>query len=90
MPDIDEQERALWMLFDMDRVLGLSLRDAAATQDELSADERAVFDEREAARRSGDYARSDGLRTRLLERFGIQVNDTKDGTRWERVGRKGA
>src|SRR5204863_457469 len=28
--DTDEQERALWMLFDMDRVLGLSLREAAA------------------------------------------------------------
>ena len=88
--DIDEQERALWMLFDMDRVLGLSLREAATAQDELSAEERAVFDQREAARKSGDYAKSDALRKELLERFGIQVKDTKDGTRWERVGRKGA
>jgi cysteinyl-tRNA synthetase len=90
MPDIDEQARALWMLFDMDRVLGLSLRDAAAAKDELSAEERAAFERREAARKSGDYAKSDALRKELLERFGIQVKDTKDGTRWERVGRKGA
>jgi cysteinyl-tRNA synthetase len=90
MPDTDEQERALWMLFDMDRVLGLSLQAAAAAKDELTADERRVFDQREAARKSGDYAKSDALRTTLLERFGIQVKDTKDGTRWERVGRKGA
>jgi cysteinyl-tRNA synthetase len=88
--DVDEQERALWMLFDMDRVLGLSLRDAASAKDELSAEERAVFDQREDARKSGDYAKSDALRKELLERFGIQVKDTKDGTRWERVGRKGA
>src|SRR5256885_1561760 len=88
--DIDEQERALWMLFDMDRVLGLSLQSGAAVKDELSTEERAVFDERETARKSGDYARSDALRKELLERFGIQVKDTKDGTRWERVGRKGA
>jgi cysteinyl-tRNA synthetase len=88
--DVDEQERALWMLFDMDRVLGLSLKDTAAAKDELSAEERAVFDQREAARKSGDYAKSDALRKELLERFGIQVKDTKDGTRWERVGRKGA
>jgi cysteinyl-tRNA synthetase len=88
--DVDEQERALWMLFDMDRVLGLSLKDAAAAKDELSAEERAVFDQREAARKSGDYAKSDALRRELLERFGVQVKDTKDGTRWERVGRKGA
>ena len=90
MPDTDEQERALWMLFDMDRVLGLSLRNAAAAKDELSTEERAVFDQRESARKSGDYAKSDALRKELLERFGIQVKDTKDGTRWERVGRKGA
>ena len=88
--DIDEQERALWMLFDMDRVLGLSLRDAAVAKDELTADEREVFERREAARTAGDYAKSDALRKELLERFGIQVKDTKDGTRWERVGRKGA
>src|SRR5438874_661150 len=88
--DTDEQERALWMLFDMDRVLGLSLQSGAAAKDELSTEERAVFDQREAARKSGDYAKSDALRKELLERFGIQVKDTKDGTRWERVGRKGA
>ena len=88
--DVDEQERALWMLFDMDRVLGLSLQDAAAAKDELSAEERSVFDDRETARKSGDYAKSDALRKELLERFGIQVKDTKNGTRWERVGRKGA
>jgi len=78
------------MLFDIDRVLGLSLQSAAATKDELSTEERAVFEQREAARKAGDYARSDTLRKELLERFGIQVKDTKDGTRWERVGRKGA
>jgi cysteinyl-tRNA synthetase len=88
--DTDEQERALWMLFDMDRVLGMSLQSEAAAKDELSAEEQAVFDEREIARKSGDYTKSDALRKELLERFGIQVKDTKDGTRWERVGRKGA
>jgi len=88
--DTDEQEHALWMLFDMDEVLALSLKESATTNDELSADERALFDRREAARKAGDYAKSDELRKELLERFGIQVKDTKDGTRWERVGRKGA
>jgi cysteinyl-tRNA synthetase len=88
--DTDEQERALWMLFDMDRVLGLSLRDAATAKDELSDEERELFDRREAARKAGDYATSDVLRKELLDRFGIKVKDTKDGTRWERVGRKGA
>jgi cysteinyl-tRNA synthetase len=83
--DTDEQERALWILFDMDRVLGLSLRDAATATDELSAEEREVFERREAARRAGDYATSDALRNEMLERYGVQVKDTKDGARWERV-----
>src|SRR5207245_10637342 len=89
MVDTDEQERALWMLFDMDRVLALSLRSAAAAKDELSTEERAVFDQRENARKSGDYAKSDALRKELRERFGIQMKDTKDGTRWEGVSRNG-
>jgi cysteinyl-tRNA synthetase len=88
--DTDEQERALWMLFDMDRVLGLDLRKQATTTDELSADERELLERRDAARRAGNYAESDRLRAELLDRFGIQVKDTKDGQRWERVRRKGA
>ena len=43
------------MLFDMDRVLGLSLKESATAKEELSADERAVFDRREGARKAGDY-----------------------------------
>src|SRR5437763_5178656 len=86
--DTDEQERALWMLFDMDRVLGLSLREAATAQDELTVEGRAGYDQREAARKSGDYAKSDALRKELLEQFGIQVKDTKDGTRWDAAGAK--
>jgi cysteinyl-tRNA synthetase len=89
-PDVDEQERALWMLFDMDRVLGLALQTAATAKDDLSEEEQRLLERREAARKAGDYARSDVLRRELLERYGVQVKDTKDGTRWERVGRKGA
>ena len=73
----------------MDRVLGLSLRDAATKEDVLSSEERRLFDERERARRAKDFTRSDELRDELLERHGIRVMDTKDGARWERVA-KGA
>ena len=88
--DVATRERALWLLFDMDRVLGLSLCEAATPSDELSAEEQALLDRRAAARKAGDYASSDALRAELLEKHGIQVKDTKDGQRWERVRRKGA
>jgi len=87
--DLDTKRRALELLFDMDQVLGLSLRERAANAD-LSEEERAALAERDAARKGGDYKRSDELRTELERRFGIRVKDTKDGTRWERVRRRGA
>jgi cysteinyl-tRNA synthetase len=88
--DNDARQRALWILFDMDRVFGLSLREAATPAEELCDEERALLDRRAASRKKGDYAESDALRRELLEKYGIQVKDTKDGQRWERVRRKGA
>jgi cysteinyl-tRNA synthetase len=76
--------RGLGLLFDMDRVLGLGLEASAAAIDDLAADDKRLFDERLAARKAGDYKRSDELRV-ALEARGIKVKDTKDGARWERI-----
>ena len=84
------KRRALGLLFDMDRVLGLSLRERAEAAAELPAEARALLAERDRARASKDFKRSDELRDELLKRFGIRVKDTKDGQRWERDDRKGA
>ena len=84
-PDAAVRERALWLLFEMDRVLGLSLRERASAADELSAEEARLVEEREGARKAGDYAKSDQIRAELLAEHGLQVKDTRDGQRWERV-----
>jgi len=76
--------RGLGLVFDMDRVLGLGLEASATVPDDLVGEDKRLFDERLAARRSGDYQRSDELR-KVLEARGIKVKDTKDGTRWERI-----
>ena len=78
------RDRGLGLVFDMDRVLGLGLEASATARDELAAAERALIEERAAARAAGDYKRSDELRVALEER-GIKVKDTKDGVRWERI-----
>jgi cysteinyl-tRNA synthetase len=39
--------------------------------------------DRAAARRAGDYARSDEIRANLLK-AGVILEDTKAGTRWKR------
>ena len=84
------KRRALGLLFDMDRVLGLSLRERAESAADLPAPAKALLAERETARANKDFKRSDELRDELLKRFGIRVKDTKDGQRWERDDRKGA
>jgi len=40
--------------------------------------------ERQAARDRRDFARADEIRQQLLS-MGIQLDDTKDGTRWKRI-----
>ncbi len=72
-------------IFDLDRVLGLSLRAAARATEELSGEEARLLGERDAARKAKDWKRADALREELARR-GIRVHDEKEGTtRWERV-----
>ena len=88
--DVDAKRRALGLLFDIDRVLGLSLRERAEAADDLPAEARALLSERDKARANKEFKRSDELRDELARRFGIRVKDTKDGQRHERDDRKGA
>ena len=87
--DIAMKRSALGLLFDMDRVLGLSLREHGEGVAALPPGAQPLLDERAAARARKDFKRSDDLRDELERRFGIRVKDTKDGQRWER-GPKGA
>jgi cysteinyl-tRNA synthetase len=84
------KRRALGLLFDMDRVLGLSLRERAESATDLPPEAKTLLAERERARANKDFKRSDELRDELWKRFGIRVKDTKDGQRWERQDREGA
>jgi cysteinyl-tRNA synthetase len=54
-------------------------------EDPLSADEQALFDGRQEARRQRDFARADALRQQL-EALGVVIEDTPKGTRWRRKG----
>jgi len=41
-----------------------------------------LIEQRNAARRAGDFARADEIRDALINR-GIELEDTRDGTRWK-------
>jgi cysteinyl-tRNA synthetase len=66
----------------MDAVLGVLV--PAAVEDRLSAEEQALFDERQEARRRRDFQRADEARKKL-ETMGVILEDTAKGTRWRRV-----
>jgi cysteinyl-tRNA synthetase len=74
---------ALATLAAADRRLGVIER-RALRADFLSPEEKALLERREAARGARDFTLSDQLRDQLLG-MGIQVEDTKAGTRWRRA-----
>jgi cysteinyl-tRNA synthetase len=65
----------------MDSVLGMLL--PAGGEEQLTAEEQALFDERQEARRQRSFARADAARDRL-EAMGVVLEDTRGGTRWRR------
>ena len=69
-------------LASMDSVFGVLLP-GAEQEDRLSAEEQALFDERQEARKQRDFARADAARGRL-EAMGVVLEDTPRGTRWRR------
>jgi cysteinyl-tRNA synthetase len=74
----DGNKRAL--LASWDGVLGLDLERLAREGFEIPAEVHALVEERDAARRDGDFPRSDAIRDRLTA-MGWEVMDTADGTR---------
>ena len=63
-----------------DTILGVL---PAAEEHVLDGDIQKLVDERQAARQSKDFARSDAIRDELLAQ-GIVLEDTPDGVRWKR------
>jgi cysteinyl-tRNA synthetase len=60
------------------------LKDSEVPADAISdAEVERLIEERNAAKKARDFARSDAIRKQLSD-AGIVVEDTKDGTRWKR------
>jgi cysteinyl-tRNA synthetase len=64
----------------LDSVFGVLL---PSDEERLSADEQALFDERQAARLRKEFRRADEVRAQLEAR-GVVLEDTPKGTRWRR------
>jgi cysteinyl-tRNA synthetase len=80
-PSRQDAERAVAVMRDADRVLGVLDEAPAAMRDD--AEIAALVAERDAARKAKDFARADALRAELSAR-GIELLDAPDGTHWRR------
>lgn len=76
----DDQATVLDAIFRFDSVLGIF---GPEDSDLLDAEIEQLIAERQEARLSRDFARSDEIRDELAEK-GIILEDTKDGMRWKR------
>jgi len=68
------------LLMRLDSVLGI----LGHERERLSGEDAHLLEEREIARRRGDYASADDIRSQLLKR-GIVLEDTAQGVRWRRI-----
>jgi len=67
----------------LDGVLGLRLADSACREDP-DTEVQTLIEERQEARKSKNFARSDEIRDRL-KTMGIILEDTPGGVRWKRM-----
>jgi cysteinyl-tRNA synthetase len=80
----EDRSVILHILDKFDAVLGV----LGETKEEiLDAEIEQLIEERQEARRSRNFARSDEIRDALAEQ-GIVLEDTKDGVRWKRTTRQ--
>ncbi len=77
--DLDNSQKYQTIL-EMDKVFGLGL-DKIEKQ-ELPKGAKELIDEREEARKLGDFAKSDKIRTELAK-MEVSVEDTSDGSKWK-------
>jgi len=75
------------LMFDIDKVLGLELK-AAVKKRRLPAEAKRLIEQRERARKEGDYKTADAIRQRLKKEFGIVIEDTLSGPKWKMAERK--
>ncbi len=79
---IKSEDKAL-LLVTIDRFDSVFGIFGEAKKEMLDSDIQALIDERQAARKAKNFARSDEIRAQLTE-LGIILEDTKDGMRWRR------
>ncbi len=75
--------KAYDLMKEFDEIFGLKLGEE--TKEEMPKEAIELIKKRESARKVGDFKRADEIRKELREKYGIILEDTKEGVKWKRV-----
>ncbi len=78
--DLKFAEKALTELGNLFQII------SSEKQKELPKEALDMIKKRETARKLGDFTRADELRNEINQRFGVIIEDTKDGIKWKFAG----
>ncbi|MDE1869892.1 MAG: cysteine--tRNA ligase [Candidatus Micrarchaeota archaeon] len=80
-----EAKLVLGMMLEFDQILGLEFeKNSKQDKKQIKGAIEKLIQEREDARKSKDFKRSDEIRDLLKNKFKIIIEDTKDGVRWHK------
>ncbi|MBU0975609.1 MAG: cysteine--tRNA ligase [Patescibacteria group bacterium] len=83
----EKAEDILTTLLEFDKVFGLRLNEIVSENEDIDKEIRKaierLIEERKKAREDKDWKKSDELREKLLKEYGVKVEDTEEGVKWE-------
>jgi len=80
-----DAQKAIELILWFDNVFGLKLAEFLKEDKELTKEVRELVEERKKSRQERDFERSDKIRNELREKYGIVVEDVKEGMKWRRI-----
>ncbi|MEM0333037.1 MAG: cysteine--tRNA ligase [Candidatus Aenigmatarchaeota archaeon] len=80
----NDAKRAIDLILYFDNVLGLKLEEFLK-EEEIPEEAKKLIEERERLRKEMKYEEADKIREILKEKFGILVEDTKEGSKWKKI-----
>ena len=79
-----DAKKAIDLILFFDNVLGLKLSEFLK-EEELTKEVKELIELRERLRKEGKFAESDKIRSELKEKYGIILEDTKEGVKWKKL-----
>jgi cysteinyl-tRNA synthetase len=78
-----EADHIIEIMLDIDSILGLRLS-IQKEESALSDSAKNLIEEREAARKAKDFEKADSIRDKLLNEYGIVLEDAEEGPTWHK------